>query len=123
MGQFIDYGPLQDQCCKIVSALLKTHKDNRSKDGIDVLGEQLQVHLLFSYIIFFIGYYVPSFSTFFSLVMQFLVSKLVECCIPKKSDPKHSITQPSEALSLLHLLVVDSDPSLHKHIKVCFFLL
>ncbi|XP_024973398.1 serine/threonine-protein kinase ATM isoform X4 [Cynara cardunculus var. scolymus] len=89
VGQFIDYGPLQDQCCRIISTLLKTLKDNQSKVGIDVLGEQL----------------------------QFLVSKLVECCIASQSDFKHSRTRPSEALSLLHELVVDSDPSLHKHIK------
>ncbi|KAI3512910.1 hypothetical protein L1887_20232 [Cichorium endivia] len=89
VGQFIDYGPLQDQCCQIISALLKTLKDNQSKYGIDVLGEQL----------------------------QFLVSKLVDSCTPSKSDFKHSITQSSEALSLLHELVVDSDSSLQKYIK------
>ncbi|KAF5817319.1 putative non-specific serine/threonine protein kinase [Helianthus annuus] len=89
VGQFIDCGPLQDQCCHIISELLKTLKHNQSKDGFDVLSEQL----------------------------QFLVSKLVGCCIPPKSDLKNSITQPSEALSLLHQLVVDSDSSLHKHIK------
>lgn len=59
MGQFIDYGPLQDQCYHIISTLLKTLKDNQSTYGIDVLGEQLQVYL---YIIFFTGYYyIPSF--------------------------------------------------------------
>ncbi|KAJ0603861.1 putative non-specific serine/threonine protein kinase [Helianthus annuus] len=89
VGQFLDCGPLQDQCCHIISELLKTLKHSQSKDGFDVLSEQL----------------------------QFLVSKLVECCIPPKSDLKNSITQPSEALSLLHQLVVDSDSSLHKHIK------
>lgn len=89
MGQFIDYGPLQDQCYHIISTLLKTLKDNQSTYGIDVLGEQL----------------------------QFLVSKLVDSCIPSKFDIKHSLNHPSEALSLLHELIVDSDPSLHKHIK------
>ncbi|KAI3807033.1 hypothetical protein L1987_22953 [Smallanthus sonchifolius] len=89
LGQFIDCGPLQDQCCQIISALLKSLKINQSKDSIDVLGEQL----------------------------QFLVSKLVECCIPSKCNLNCSLTQPSEALSLLHQLVVDSDPSLHKHIR------
>ncbi|XP_071734165.1 serine/threonine-protein kinase ATM [Rutidosis leptorrhynchoides] len=84
VGQFIDHGPLQDQCCQIISALFKSFKDNQSKDS--VLGEQL----------------------------QFLVSKLVECCNPSKSD---DFTQPSEALSLLHQLVLDSDPSFHKHIR------
>ncbi|KAL8261037.1 hypothetical protein R6Q59_025086 [Mikania micrantha] len=88
-GQFIDCGPLQDQCCQIIAALLETFKINKSKEGIDVLGEQL----------------------------QFLVSKLVECCIPSKCDFKCSLSQPCKALSLLHQLVVDSDPSLHKHIK------
>ncbi|KAK9073522.1 hypothetical protein SSX86_007846 [Deinandra increscens subsp. villosa] len=89
VGQFIDCGPLQDQCCQIIAALLKTIKINQSNNGIDVLGEQL----------------------------QFLVSKLVDCCIPSKCNLKCSLSQPSEALSLLHQLVVDSDPSLHKHIK------
>ncbi|XP_023765032.1 serine/threonine-protein kinase ATM isoform X1 [Lactuca sativa] len=89
VGQFIDYGPLQDQCYHIISTLLKTLKDNQSTYGIDVLGEQL----------------------------QFLVSKLVDSCIPSKFDIKHSLNHPSEALSLLHELIVDSDPSLHKHIK------
>ncbi|XP_076932541.1 serine/threonine-protein kinase ATM-like isoform X2 [Bidens hawaiensis] len=89
VGQFIDCGPLKDQCCQIINVLLGTIKINQSKYGIDVLGEQL----------------------------QFLVSKLVECCIPSKSDIKNSLTQPSEALLLLDQLVMDSDPSLHKHIK------
>ncbi|KAK1427643.1 hypothetical protein QVD17_16334 [Tagetes erecta] len=89
LGQFIDCGPLQDQCCQIISALLKSFKVNHSKDGIAVLGEQL----------------------------QFLVSKLVECCTSSRCNLKCSPTQPSEALSLLHQLVVDSDPALHKNIK------
>lgn len=55
MGQFIVYGPLQDQCCQIISALLKTLKDNQSKDGINVLGEQLQVYLLLLYMMILTG--------------------------------------------------------------------
>ncbi|KAL4554739.1 hypothetical protein LXL04_037342 [Taraxacum kok-saghyz] len=57
------------------------------------------------------------FSNIWCFWLQFLVSKLVD------SYFKNSLTQPSDALLLLHDLVVDSDPSLHKHIKVYVLLL
>ena len=43
VGQFIGVYALQDQCCRIVSALLKAFRDNPSKEIVNVLGEQLQV--------------------------------------------------------------------------------
>ncbi|OIV96965.1 hypothetical protein TanjilG_00547 [Lupinus angustifolius] len=47
---------------------------------------------------------------------QFLVSKLVACCVP--SETKGSCDSPtSHVLSLLHLLTVDSDPSMYDYVK------
>jgi ataxia telangiectasia mutated family protein len=43
IGQFIGCLALQEQCCRIISALLKIFKSNPSKEIISVLGEQLQV--------------------------------------------------------------------------------
>ncbi|XP_061953335.1 serine/threonine-protein kinase ATM isoform X2 [Populus nigra] len=42
IGQFIGCDALQDQCCRVISALLNTLKGNPSKDIANVLGEQLQ---------------------------------------------------------------------------------
>ncbi|GLT47213.1 hypothetical protein SLA2020_209240 [Shorea laevis] len=89
IGQFIGSNALQDQCCCIISALLKSLNSNPSKEAIIVLGEQL----------------------------QFLVSKLVECCNTSRADRKPPTSIPSEVLSLLHQLIVDSDPSLHDYIR------
>jgi hypothetical protein len=44
IGQFIGSHALQDQCCGIISVLLRTFKSNPSKEMISVLGEQLQVY-------------------------------------------------------------------------------
>uniref|UniRef100_A0A803L8L9 non-specific serine/threonine protein kinase n=1 Tax=Chenopodium quinoa TaxID=63459 RepID=A0A803L8L9_CHEQI len=49
--------------------------------------------------------------------IEFLVSKLVACCIPLGSNTDNSCTPSSQVLSLLHLLTVDSDPSLHDYIR------
>ncbi|XP_059644264.1 serine/threonine-protein kinase ATM [Cornus florida] len=89
VGQFIGCHALQDQCCRIICTLLKTFRSNPSKETTGVLGEQL----------------------------QFLVSKLVACCIPSESSVELSSSQPSQVLSLLHQLTVDSDPSLYDYIK------
>ncbi|CAK7328912.1 unnamed protein product [Dovyalis caffra] len=89
VGQFIGCDALQDQCCRVVSALLNTFKCNPSKDIASVLGEQL----------------------------QFLVSKLVACCIPSETSGEISGTRAYEVLSLLRQLTVGSDPSLHDYVR------
>ncbi|KAA8540818.1 hypothetical protein F0562_024781 [Nyssa sinensis] len=89
VGQFINCHALQDQCCRIISTLVKAFRSNPSKETNGVLGEQL----------------------------QFLVSKLVACCIPSESDGELSGSQSSQVLTLLHQLTVDSDPSLYEYIK------
>ena len=49
--------------------------------------------------------------------VQFLVSKLVACFTPSKTkDSCDSNT--SQVLSLLRILTVDSDPSMHDYVKV-----
>lgn len=47
IGQFISSHALQDQCCGIISALLWTFKSNPSEEMISVLGEQLQVYVIY----------------------------------------------------------------------------
>ncbi|KAH7550460.1 hypothetical protein JRO89_XS13G0195300 [Xanthoceras sorbifolium] len=89
IGQSIGCHALQDQCCHIISALLKAFKTNPSKEIINVLGEQL----------------------------QFLVTKLVACCIPSESSGEPSGSRSSQVLSLLLQLTVESDPSLHNYIR------
>ncbi|KAK9278063.1 hypothetical protein L1049_027621 [Liquidambar formosana] len=89
VGQLIGCISLQDQCCRIISKLLETFKSNPSKEIVGVLGEQL----------------------------QFLVSKLVACYIPSETNGELSGTRPSQVLSLLHQLTVDSDPSLYDYIR------
>ncbi|KAJ0106487.1 hypothetical protein Patl1_18038 [Pistacia atlantica] len=89
IGQYIGCHALQDQCCRIISALLKAFKSNPSKEIIYVLGEQL----------------------------QFLVSKLVACCIPSEASAEPSGSRSSQVLSLLLQLTVDSDPPLYDYIR------
>ncbi|KAM7277000.1 hypothetical protein ACFE04_018866 [Oxalis oulophora] len=89
IGQFIGCHSLQDQCCRIVSALLEIFKKNPSKEIISFLGEQL----------------------------QFLVSKLVECSIPAETYGEVSSSVSSQVLLLLRQLTVDSDPSLHEYVR------
>ncbi|XP_048228650.1 serine/threonine-protein kinase ATM isoform X3 [Ricinus communis] len=89
VGQFIGCWALQDQCCRIISSLLETFKRNPSEDIVRVLGEQL----------------------------QFLVSKLVACCIPSETTKEASGTRSSQALSLLFQLTVHSDSSLHDYVR------
>ncbi|QHO17058.1 hypothetical protein HN873_033624 [Arachis hypogaea] len=87
IGPLIGCHALQDQCCRILSALLLRFKDTPSSDITNMLGEQL----------------------------QFLVSKLVACCTPNRKELSDSNT--SQVLSLLRLLTVDSDPSMHDYVK------
>lgn len=89
IGQFIGCLDLQDQCCRIISVLLETFKSNPSREIISVLGEQL----------------------------QFLVSKLVACCIPSEAKGEQSGCRSSQVLSLLFKLTVHSDPSLYDYIR------
>ncbi|GAV63786.1 PI3_PI4_kinase domain-containing protein/FAT domain-containing protein/FATC domain-containing protein, partial [Cephalotus follicularis] len=89
IGQFIGCDALQDQCCCIISALLKAFECNASKEIMYVLGVQL----------------------------QFLVSKLVACCIPSETYGKNSGSGSSQVLSLLFQLTVNSDPSLHDYVR------
>ncbi|KAF5476799.1 hypothetical protein F2P56_003496 [Juglans regia] len=89
VGQFIGCHALQDQCCCIISTLLSTFRSNPSKEIVSVLGEQL----------------------------QFLVSKLVACCIPSEANGEHSGSRSSQVLSLLLHLTVDSDPALYDYIR------
>lgn len=143
VSQFIGCRALQDQCCRIISALLKTFKSNPSKEIISVLGEQLQVcsfidSICLSFLLHphifsprapppSIPHFPPKKDPFqYSLLhsccvlMQFLVSKLVACCIPTEAKGEQSGSRSSQVLSLLLELTVDSDPSLYDYIRVTF---
>ncbi|XP_045816356.1 serine/threonine-protein kinase ATM isoform X4 [Trifolium pratense] len=88
IGPLIGCPALQVQCCRILSALLKSCKEHLSADITSMLGEQL----------------------------QFLVSKLVACCIP--SERKESLDSfISKALPLLRTFTLESDPSMHDYVK------
>ncbi|KAI5683411.1 hypothetical protein M9H77_04639 [Catharanthus roseus] len=89
VGQCIGRHALLDQCCGIISKLLKICRSCTSEDTNRVLGEQL----------------------------PFLVSKLVPCCMPSESDGELSVASSSEVLSLLHQLTVYSEPSFYEYIK------
>nr|CAD1842809.1 unnamed protein product [Ananas comosus var. bracteatus] len=89
MGNFIGTRPLQDPCCLILSKVVDAFKANPSKEVVSVLGEQL----------------------------QFLVSKLVACCIPLKYEGEAAVLHSSGVISLLHQLTVDADPSLYDYIR------
>ncbi|URE12214.1 FATC domain [Musa troglodytarum] len=87
--ELIGSQPLQEQCCVILSTLLKAFKAKPSKDVYNVLGEEL----------------------------QFLVSKLVACCIPSESQNEKAVPPPPAVISLLHELTVDADPLLLGYIR------
>nr|XP_029123739.1 serine/threonine-protein kinase ATM isoform X3 [Elaeis guineensis] len=89
VGQDIGNQPLQKQCCAILSTLLEAFKVDPSKEVVSVLGEQL----------------------------QFLVSKLVACCIPAENKREPSCVHSSGLLSLLNQLTVDADLSLYDYIR------
>ncbi|KAI4336143.1 hypothetical protein L6164_014710 [Bauhinia variegata] len=88
IGPLIGCDALQDQCCHIILALLIQLKRNLSTEITSVLGEQL----------------------------QFLVSKLVACCNSEVKEQCGS-TASSLILSLVHSLIVDSDPSMYDYIR------
>ncbi|KAL8457793.1 hypothetical protein ACS0TY_035608 [Phlomoides rotata] len=88
-GQFIGSLYLTDQCCNIISTLLKISRDKPAGETTRVLGEQL----------------------------QFLVSKLVACCVPSESYDNLSATTSSQLVLLLQQLTIGSDSSLHEYIK------
>ncbi|KAH7658743.1 Non-specific serine/threonine protein kinase protein [Dioscorea alata] len=87
VGHFIRNQSLENQCCGIISTLLDTYRINPTKEAFNVLGEQL----------------------------QFLVSKLVACCIPSEAQAAY-VCSPN-VISLLHQLTVDADPSLYDYIR------
>ncbi|KAL6513039.1 hypothetical protein OROMI_034636 [Orobanche minor] len=89
IGQFIGCHYLTDQCCYIISTLLKISKDNPSVETTRVLGEQL----------------------------QYLVSKLVARCVPSASCGNLSAAASSQLLLLLEQLTIGSDPSSYEYIK------
>ncbi|KAL9265361.1 Serine/threonine-protein kinase ATM-like protein [Drosera capensis] len=89
VGQFVSSSALQDQCCQMITILIKIFKSSHFKGSNRVLGEQLQL----------------------------LVSKLVACCMPLESREGSTTKPPSQVLSLLHLLTVDSDPSLYDYVR------
>ncbi|CAN8254904.1 unnamed protein product [Cochlearia groenlandica] len=89
VGQFIAYPSLQDQCCSISSCLLDSFKSSPAIEIVSVVSEQL----------------------------QFLVSKLVTCCINAEADSKVSGPKSSQPASLLHKLVINSEPSLDEDIR------
>ncbi|KAF5198931.1 serine/threonine-protein kinase ATM [Thalictrum thalictroides] len=88
-GERLSVQALQKECCLILSKLLEAFKSNPTNGITNVLGEQL----------------------------QFLVSKLVACCIPSESTEDHSSLPSSQVMSLLCELTVDSDPSLYDYIR------
>ncbi|RZR84441.1 hypothetical protein BHM03_00011277 [Ensete ventricosum] len=49
--------------------------------------------------------------------LQFLVSKLVACCIPSESQNEKAVPPPPAVISLLHELTVDADPLLLGYIR------
>ncbi|CAI0398621.1 unnamed protein product, partial [Linum tenue] len=88
-GQIIGLKALENQSCRIMTSVLKTFDENPSKDVFNALGDQL----------------------------QFLVSKLVECCRHSVTVEGPSGTTLSPVLPLLRQLVVSSDLSLHDYIR------
>ncbi|TYJ98547.1 serine/threonine-protein kinase ATM isoform X2 [Cucumis melo var. makuwa] len=89
IGLFIGDKSLQDQSCRIFSILLESFKSSPGKEISRVLGEQL----------------------------QFLISKLVACCIPSEPEGDSLDNRSSHLISLVRQLTVDSDSSLHDYIK------
>lgn len=55
--------------------------------------------------------------------MQFVVSKLVACCIPSIGNGRVPSAQISGVFSILHQLIIDADRSLHEYIEVDFHII
>ncbi|XP_078174265.1 serine/Threonine-kinase ATM-like protein isoform X2 [Carex rostrata] len=89
IGNFIQIGSLQDQCCIILSKLAEAFNADPTKETISVLGEQL----------------------------QFLVSRLVASCITIGGCEEGGISHSSSVISLLHQLTVDANPSFYDYIR------
>ncbi|KAF3329020.1 serine/threonine-protein kinase ATM [Carex littledalei] len=89
IGNFIQIGPLQDQCCIILSKLTEAFNADPTKETISVLGGQL----------------------------QFLVSRLVASCISFGGCEEGGISHSSSVVSLLHQLTVDASPSLYDYTR------
>lgn len=127
IGQCLDLDALLDQCCRMISSLLKIFKIKQLEGTTVVLGEQLQVDVTEALILIFIYIIYAITQVFFNLLpffpLQFLISKLVMCCISSESSPKLSADTSSQVLSLLSQLTLDSDPSLHEYIKVCIYVI
>ncbi|CAN1347706.1 Serine/threonine-protein kinase ATM [Linum perenne] len=88
-GQFIDTKALQDQSCRIISSLLSTFEENPSDVIFNVQGDQL----------------------------QFLVAKLVGCCMRFVTIEGSSGVKSSSVFALLRQLVVKSDLSVHDYVR------
>lgn len=89
VGQYIGQDALLGQCCHITFKLLEICKSCPQEDTTRVLGEQL----------------------------PFLVSKLITCFMASESGYELSSASLSGVLSLLHQLIVHSDPSFYEYIK------
>uniref|UniRef100_A0A7N0V2B4 Uncharacterized protein n=1 Tax=Kalanchoe fedtschenkoi TaxID=63787 RepID=A0A7N0V2B4_KALFE len=89
VGLYIRSSDLQGQCCQIISTTLQTSYDLQSQRTPAVLGEQL----------------------------QFLVSMLVDCCLPNEPSLEISTQHSSPIVSLLRQLTVDSDSSLQEYVR------
>jgi hypothetical protein len=118
IGPLIGCPALLDQCCSILSALLISYKKHLSADITSMLGEQLQVYMVSLFTMFSI--HLISYSIIYNLsFVQFLVSKLVACCIPsERKESRDSFV--SKGLPLLHKFTLKSDPSMHDYVKVSF---
>lgn len=55
---------------------------------------------------------------FFWKCLQFLVSKLVDCCIPSLNQGSRAEVPSPKVITLLHQLTVDADPLLEDNIRV-----
>lgn len=106
----------------MIHALLVLLRTNPSPEITSVLGEQLQVCIVsLKFSLCFELHWFLCLTNFAGLLsIQFLVSKLVACCIPSESKDGCHSAKSSEVLSLLHMLTVDSDPSMYDYIRVSF---
>lgn len=108
---------MQDQCCRILSSLLDFVENNASHEIITALGEQLQVPVLpIQYFLCYVLLYLQADRSV--ILLQFLVSKLVESCCLSNTNGGNSQPGFSYVLSVLCQLILQSNPSLHDYIRV-----